>query len=620
MEYRQEVHDTGMDGIIDELERLRRLSGPPSEFWPAFLEKSTRLVGARFGLLLAKGKENGSWNYLSLWPSRSREALKASGMEAQIKEVAEASLLNRCAWVKNGKVRGIRDKSVVLGVRLELEDERSSVGVFLLDNDSGIGAEEAAMRLKLVADTPAVYQLGRLARQAKMDVVQFSEALDVMVLLNEQKRYMAAAMTFCNEVASRYRCERVSLGWLEGDYIRLQAMSHMERFEKKMDAVQNLESAMEEAFDQDEEIIWPRAESSTTVDRNHDSFSREHGSQYLVSLPIRLDGTPVGVLTCERSSDSFSEADIRGLRLLCDQAARRLADLKEHDRWFGARLAATVREGLGRLLGVDHTFAKFMGLLLCAALAFLIFGKLNYRVEAPFILKTDDLALLPAPFDGYIGEVHVEVGDLVKEGDRLLTFDTREILLEESTAIANQNRYTREAEKARASSAMADMKIAQALADQAKAQLDLVRYHLSLAEIRSPFTGIVVEGDLKELLGAPTRKGDVLFKVARIAKMYAELEIDERDVHEVADKASGEIAFLGRPDLKFPILVGRLDPVALTREERNVFLVRSEFSEEVASWWRPGMSGIAKVDVGKRNVLWIFTHRTIDFLRMFFWW
>ena len=328
----------------------------------------------------------------------------------------------------------------------------------------------------------------------------------------------------------------------------------------------------------------------------------------------------MGVLTCEGSSEPFSEDVIRGLRLLCDQAARRLGDLKEHDRWFGARMVAAAREGLGKLWGVEHTLAKLIGVLVCVTLAVLLFGKMTYRVEAPFILKTDDLAYLPAPFDGYIDEVEVKVGDIVQEGSVLLKLDARELLLEESTAIANQNRYVREAEKARTEKALAEMKIAQSLEQQARARLDLVRYHLAHAEVKAPFAGIVVEGDLEELLGAPVKKGDVLFKVARLEKMYAELKIDERDVHEVAGEATGEISFVSRPNLEFPIVVERVDPVALTEEEGNVFLVRGVFSGEVAGWWRPGMSGVAKINVGKRNILWILTHRTIDFLRILLWW
>ena len=56
---------------------------------------------------------------------------------------------------------------------------------------------------------------------------------------------------------------------LKDAYIRVQAISHMEKFEKKMDAVQYLEAAMEEAFDQDEEILWPRPEEVHSVVRDH---------------------------------------------------------------------------------------------------------------------------------------------------------------------------------------------------------------------------------------------------------------------------------------------------------------------------------------------------------------
>lgn len=621
MEYRRQERDEEIDQVIENLKQMRRFTGPPNEFWLAFMEGSTRLAGARIGLLLVQGQDQGSWKNLCVWPAGGRGSLKTSGLGAKLEVIAEASLQQGYAWESIEPGGKAETGGLVLGVRLDLEaEERVSVAIFLFHNPSELSAEEAATRLKLVADVPAVYQLVRVVTQAKSDVVQFAETLDLMVLLNEQKRYMGAAMTFCNELASRYRCGRVSLGWLEGGYVRLQAMSHMERFEKKMDAVQVLEAAMEESFDQDEEVVWPQPDGSNAVARDHESFSRGQGTQYMVSLPIRLDDAPVGVLTCERADQSFSELEIRGLRVHCDHAARRLEDLKRSDRWFGARIATAARETLSRLLGMEHTFAKCIGIFVCVALAFLLFGRLNYRVEAPFILRTDDLAYLPAPFDGYINEVPLEVGDQVNEGQVLLTLDTRELLLEESTSIANENRYSREAEKARAQNALADMKIALALKAQAKAQLDLVRYHLDHAQVKAPFAGIVVEGDLDELLGAPVRKGDVLFKVARIEKMYAELEVNERDVHEVAAGATGEIAFVSRPNLKFPVKVDRVDPVAVAKEEGNVFLLRCTFPDEVSDWWRPGMSGVSKINAGKRNVLWILTHRTIDFFRILLWW
>jgi hypothetical protein len=609
-----------MARVLEALEQVRHFDGQPQQFWPAFLEAAATLVEARFGFLLIRAGGEETWRTVSLWPAGEAGEVRRLGLGPLVEQVATQSDARGQAWALSDEPGRRMPAGLALGVLLALQDEeRRSVAVFFAE---GVGEEAAAdllVRLRLVADIPRVYQTHRMALQARHDVVQFAEALDLMVVLNAENKFMGAAMALCNEVAARYRCQRVALGWLDGAYVRVGAISHLEQFEKKMDSVQALEAAMEEAFDQDEEIVYPRPAEAATVVRDHEAYCRSQGTESMVSLPLRVDEAPVAVLSCERS-EPFSEIDVRGLRVVCDQAARRLSDLKRHDRWFGARAVGSLREGLSRFLGVEHTFAKTLGVVLALALAFVLFGSLNYRVEGRFIIRTDDLAYLPSPFDGYIREVHIKVGDLVSRGDPLLSLDTRELLLEESNALANHNRYTREAEKARAQNALADMRIALALVAQAEAQLALVRHHLENAQIRAPFDGILVEGDLKELLGAPVRKGDVLFKVARLDKLYAEIEVEERDVHEIAVGHDGEIAFVSRPDLKFPFVVERIDPVAVPKEEGNIFLVRGDLVEAPPEWWRPGMSGITKINVGERNVLWIVTHRTVDFFRMLLWW
>ena len=620
MDYRETHSESEPDGLMGELEALRRFSGPPAEFWPTFLAKTGMLLKARLAILLTPAEDDTSWKYLGLWPDQSRNLLKVPELGVKIEEIARDSLAQRSAHDADPELPAEVGPASLIGMRMGVDESRYAVAVFVLALASERATEEANRQLTLIADIPNVYQLGRLLGQAKADVGKFSEGLDLLVLLNDKKRYVAAAMTFCNEVASRFQCDRVTLGWLKGSYVRVQAISHIERFEKKMDVVQALEAAMEESLDQDEEVVWPSIVASTAITRNHEAFAKREGVANILSIPIRLDGAPVGVLTCERSREPFSEETVRSLRLLCDLAARRLGDLKEQDRWIGARMVAALRDSAAKVVGVEHTFAKLAGIVIAGLLAFGVFGQLNYRVEAPFVLASEDVIFVSAPFDGFIEQVPVDVGDLVSPGDLLLTFDTRDLLLQEATAIANQIRYEREEERARAQRAVADMMIAEALGDQAGAQLALVRHYLQQAEVRSPFEGLIVEGDLQELRGTPARKGDVLFKIARTENMYAELEISERDAHEVATGATGEVAFLTRPDLAFPVTLERVDPVSVPQEEENVFVARADFSEEAAPWWRPGMSGVAKVNVGPRNVLWILTHRTIDFLRIYFWW
>jgi len=294
--------------------------------------------------------------------------------------------------------------------------------------------------------------------------------------------------------------------------------------------------------------------------------------------------------------------------------------LQRRDRWFGARWAAWGKEQLAVVVGPKHTWAKVVALLGVLLLFVLFFVRVTYRVEGNFILKSDEVQFRTAPFDGYIEQVFVRPGDLVKTGDRLLKLYTKEIELEESVARADVTRYRREAEKARAANTLAEMRVALALADQSQARLDLIRYRLNEATIKAPFDGVLVEGDLRERLAAPVKQGDGLMKIARIENLYVEAEVNERDVHEILGKERGEIAFVSQPKLKFPIRIVKIEPAAFPRNEGNVFLVRCKFEHSGEKWWRPGMSGVCKLSVEKRSLWWILTHRTADFLRMKLWW
>jgi hypothetical protein len=438
-------------------------------------------------------------------------------------------------------------------------------------------------------------------------------------MLDGNNRFVEMAMAFVNELAGQHNCERVSLGWEKRGYVRVRAISHSDKFERKMQAVNDLEMAMEEAFDQDEEIYWPPLEGETLITRDHERFAENQKLKNICSVPMRVDGEPVGVMTLEWAGEPFLDEEIRLLRITADLASPRLADLHRRDRWFGARWATSTREFLAKIVGPEKTWAKILAIAGAVALGVLFFGGMNYRVEAPFLLRTENVAFLSAPYDGFISEVDAEIGDVFSKGERLLALDTRDLLLEEAAAAADLTRYLREEEKARARDELADMRIASARARQADVKLKSVRYHLSEAELLSPFDAFVVEGELKKRLRAPVQQGDILFRIARLDKLYVESKVDERDIHEVEMGAEVEIAFASQPKHKFPARVILIEPVATTADNNNVFIVRCELLEDPEKWWRPGMGGVSKIEAGHRTFFWIIFHRTIDFLRLFFW-
>jgi len=616
-----ETHDAmnaEFSRALDELAALRQFSGEPKNFWPAFLNAAAKLISADIAvLLLGSPEKTPRWAKIGEWDSGTGLSRVRTQFTARLEAIAERGLSGGGFVEQTDATSG----SFTVAVRLKLSRAEDEV-VFAaqLKDFTASAANEALARLRLIADVPLAFQQNLAAQQARTDVEKFAAVLDLNVPVNDATQFLSAALAFCNGVATRFRCDRASLGWLEGGYVRLRAMSRTEQFDRQMAAAQALEVAMEECVDQDEEILFPSPEGVTTVARDHEKISAEQESGNVCSLPLRLDGKVVGVLTCERQNAPFTAVQLQQIRLGCDQVVRRLSELKLYDRWFGARWAAHAREYFSRWLGPEHTWGKVTAIFLTLVLFALFLVRVNYRVEGNFILRSDEAEYLTAPFEGYIDQVFVRAGDRVEKGRPLVSLNRGELLLEQSAALADVVRYRREAEKARAANGIAEMRIADAQAQQAQARLDLVRYRLDNAVIKSAFDGVVVEGDLRERIASPVRQGDALFKVARIDTLYAEAEIGERDVKEILGKSKGEIAFVTQPKIKYPVALQIVQPAAVTKKDGNVFLVRLKPDNGAVTWWRPGMTGLCKISTEKRTLFWILTHRTVDFLRMKLWW
>lgn len=605
-----------------KLEELRHYKGPATAFWGGLLEAMAQISGAQTAVALRKTAAAGSnWQRVAIWPPGQLPNTGLKNFTPALEDLANAAIAeNHAVRLLEGAADSV-PQDCAIAVRFGNESSAETwVGAFYFPGSSQAERKAATTLLRLMQDTPAVCVINSSVQQLQLKLSQFSSVMDLMALLNAQSRFLAVAMTLSNELAARHKCDRVSLGWLESNYIRLQAISHTERFERKMEAVKVIEQTMEEALDQDEVIVWPAAEADPRITTDHARYADAQKVKYVCSVPLRHKGEPLGVVTCERNTEPFAEEEQRLLLLCAEMAVPRLSELKRTDRWPGARLALATRELLAKAVGVRHTWAKVVAVLIAVGLAVLLFGKMNYRVEATFILRTDDVGILSAPFEGYIAEVPAEIGTAVQPGDVLLKLDTRDLLLQEAAAAADFDRYNREAEKARASNALAEMRVAEAQAEQSRVRLELIRFRLDQAALKAPFVGVVVEGDLKKRTGAPVKQGDALFKVARTDRMYVECNVNENDIHEVRGDATGEFAFASQPKLKFPMQLTRIEPVAQVKDKDNIFIVRSQFAGPPETWWRPGMSGLAKINVGKRTIGWVVAHRTIDFLRMYFWW
>ena len=77
-----------------------------------------------------------------------------------------------------------------------------------------------------------------------------------------------------------------------------------------------------------------------------------------------------------------------------------------------------------------------MAVVILGAILFLTFAKGQYRAKAPFIIEATYQQTIPAPFDGYIKNVEVEIGDMVEGGESILGgLDTAELRLQLAAAM-----------------------------------------------------------------------------------------------------------------------------------------------------------------------------------------
>lgn len=452
-------------------------------------------------------------------------------------------------------------------------------------------------------------------------IVQLTSVIDIAQKINTAGKFKTAALALTGEIADRFRAERVCLGWQKSDYIQLKAISHTDRFEKKMQIIQDLEAAMEEAYEQDASIQFPCPENCNLSTRAHEHYSKTYNAIHLLSVPVRDKDEVIAIITCERSDRPFGDADASEIHLVSMLTCARLKELYQRSNWFGARFARKMRKALGKVLGFEHTWAKFFGILAVGLIVFATTVPLQYKVSAPSILKTDKVIYLTAPFDGYIDSVFVKPGDIVYRGQELLRLDQKTLKLEEADLLAEEQNNRREIQKAQADQKLADMRIHQAKLAQTQAKLQTVRYKLSKSVVvATADSAIIIEGDLQKKIGAHVSQGMELFHVALIENIYVEIDVSEVEIKNVELGRPGLLAVKSRPEQTFDFRTEQISPTAAVKNQENVFPVRGEFAQEIPDWFRPGMTGLAKIYAGKKTLWWILSHQAIDFLRLKLWW
>ncbi len=496
-------------------------------------------------------------------------------------------------------------------------------------------ARQRLTSMQLVAGYFELFQLRRGAIEARTVAQSHQNVLQLATAVGTAEGFESAAMNLCNELANRTGATRVSLGWLKGKYIKLRALSHTEKFDKKQELIVQLEKVMEECLDQEEPVKYESdGQRSDNVTRAAEALSRAQGGNSVLSLPLRRKDDVDGVLTLEFAPPAkLPEAVVEALVVATDILTPQLRDRYENDRWLAVKAGHSIQHFAGLAVGPKHMLPKLVIALVIGLGFFVTFFRPMYHVSAPFQLTAIGKQPLSIPFEGTIQEIGIsprtgrtfQAGDEVKAGEVLAVMDTKQLHFQQYSAKSKAASAHARADAARDAARTQPGKLAEmreALEDEkaAKADADLAQLDIDDAEMKASFDGLIIRADdLDTKRNLAVKKGDVLMELAKKGELRAELAVSEKDIQEIREKTQhGTLATSSLPSESFGFTIDRIVPMGDAKEGDNVFKVYATL-EKKADWMKPGMAGEARVDVEKRRLVWIWTHRLVDFLKLKLW-
>lgn len=618
----RQLMQIGKPTAAELIKLLEQFDGSSGQFLTNLLAVQCMLCRADSGAILRNNQQN-NVDVLAIYPALKEKQAPPFWLNQSAELIRRAASTDTVIVKALGLQEEIDNKTIqhyAVLVPLKMSDIGQAMGAFVVRADDNNALESSRGQLELTAGLLGNFEKRLTVQNKQTGLISLQKAMETLSAINRQKRFISTAMALCNETASQWQCERVSIGFLKGRYVKIKAISHTEHFSRKMKVVQDIESAMEECLDQDCEVLYPASQEATYISRAAGELSKNHGPLAILSVPFRWDGEVRAVLTLERESGKpFTLEEIEVIRLACELCTARLWELYEHDRWIGGKVIGKVRSGLALLIGPRYTWTKILAILISGLIVFLIFAKGQFRAEAPFALEATYQQVVCASFDGYIKSVNVEVGESVTENVTILAeLDTAELRLQLAAAKAEQAGYQKQFAAAMRDTETAQAQIAQANSDKTQAQIDLLNYLIEQGKVISPISGVVVKGDLKRQIGAPVKTGDVLFEVTPLESLRAELLVPEDQIFDISVEQEGYLATVSYPGDRIKFVVERINPMAEVVNNRNVFKVRVRLLE-TRPWMRPGMEGVAKISIGKRRYVWIWTRRVVNWLRMKLW-
>lgn len=590
--------------------------GSDADFCQAWLALLCRqLHGIKAGVVLFQSAEANTFAPVAVWPDVTRDLAFLGGV-AQRALTEARGVVHRPDTAPDAPIQ----------VAYPIEVSQRLLGAVVLEVSARPESEVHALLRQLHWGIAWLHDLSRRRDMAANEIraERIGSVMEAMATALRPGRLQQVLFDVANHVAQHLRCSRVAIGLVEDDKARVAALSNAAWFEKNSNIVKLYAAAMEETYDrlapfQHRASADPSDDAAAEPNSAHGRLARESGAQVILSVPLLSGADCVGILTLERTTDdAFSAEDNAWVEALASLLPEVIDQKRRAERGYLARAREDLRRLGTRLFGPKHLTWKFSAASLLLLLAVMVLVEIDYRVSAKMVIEGEIQRAAVAPFNGFVAESHVRPGDIVKQDQLLATLDDSDLQLERHKWKSEYEQANRKLRDAMAKHDLTAYQVLSAQQQQAEAQLALAEDRIRRARITAPFDGVVISGDLSQLIGSPIEQGKKLFEVAPLASYRVILQVDEREIRHVQVGQTGRLVISGLADDPIPFSVSKVTPVATAQDGRNFFRVEARLGQALPGL-RPGMEGVGKIGTGERRLWWVLTHSFTDWLRLTLW-
>lgn len=264
-----------------------------------------------------------------------------------------------------------------------------------------------------------------------------------------------------------------------------------------------------------------------------------------------------------------------------------------------------------------------------AIAAVILFYPKQDLVEGNCALMPEYHNAIVAEVPGRVEKVLVQEGSVVEKGQIVAQLDTRRLETELEAARKETARLEAEAERYRGGGDEASAQVASLQAGAARENARRLESDIAAGALRSPISGVILTKDVEKHAGEFIQIGTSLAEVASLNAWDLRVDVNQKDIGKLQSRLSkgaiettyilySQTAHTLKTELKQS---RQISTAAEARDVEHVFVVtldNVDIPQEIRETMRPGLTGKAKFDLGRKPLGWIWLKRIWDWAQLRF--